>query len=122
MGACLFCHIANGEVEKLVWSNEWAAAFRDIHPKAPIHLLVVPKKHIANLDELSDTELAGQLLLAVREAAHAVGLRGRYRVALNNGRAAGQIVEHLHFHLLGQAADGMFATGGAETDQAEGLV
>jgi len=101
MNDCLFCSIANGKAESLVWQNEVAAAFNDIHPKAPTHILVVPKQHVENLDALDDVELGGKLLVAVREAAHAVGLKGRYRVALNNGRPAGQVIDHLHFHVLG---------------------
>ncbi len=116
MNDCLFCGIANGSVEHLLWQNEHAAAFKDIHPKAPIHILIVPKRHVENLDALDDPNLAGQLLLAVREVAHTVGLKGRYRVALNNGRPAGQIIDHLHFHLLGQSAGHDFATTGAESD------
>ncbi|MDB5178091.1 MAG: histidine triad nucleotide-binding protein [Patescibacteria group bacterium] len=98
---CLFCSIANGDAEKLVWQNDIAAAFKDIHPQAAVHILVVPKQHILNLDHLDDPELAGQLLLAVREVAHAVGLKGGWRVRVNNGRSAGQVVDHLHFHVLG---------------------
>jgi histidine triad (HIT) family protein len=101
MKDCLFCAIANGDAEKLVWQNEVAAAFNDIHPKAPVHVLVVPKRHVENLDELDDAELAGQMLMAVREVAHAMGLEGRFRVVLNNGRPAGQVIDHLHFHVLG---------------------
>lgn len=99
---CLFCSIANGEKEKLIWENEIAAAFNDIHPKAPVHLLVVPKVHVVNLDDLESQELAGKLLLAVREVAHSSGLKGGYQVRINNGQRAGQEVDHLHFHVLGE--------------------
>lgn len=101
MNDCLFCSIANGDTEKLVWQNDVAAAFNDIHPKAPVHILVVPKRHIESLDDLNDPELAGKLLLAVREVAHQAGLKGRYRVQINTGRPAGQVIDHLHFHILG---------------------
>jgi histidine triad (HIT) family protein len=104
MNECLFCTISNGDATKLVWQNDVAAAFNDIHPDAPVHILVVPKSHIASLDELEDPELAGQLLMAVREAARAVGLTAGYRVGINNGRAAGQVIDHLHFHVLGKKA------------------
>jgi histidine triad (HIT) family protein len=117
MNECLFCSIANGDATKLVWQNDVAAAFNDIHPKAPVHVLVVPKRHVENLDALDgDTELAGQMLLAAREVAHAHGLKGRYRVALNNGRPAGQVIDHLHLHVMGQKGDSQFATAGAESD------
>lgn len=98
---CLFCSIANGDPTKLIWENEVAAAFNDIHPKAPVHILVVPKQHIENLDQLDDTELAGKLLLAVREVAHQAGVKGAWKVKINNGEGAGQVVPHLHFHILG---------------------
>ncbi|MBW3537932.1 HIT domain-containing protein [Candidatus Parcubacteria bacterium] len=101
MENCLFCSIANGDPDKLVWQNDTAAAFNDIHPKAPVHVLVVPKRHVEKLDDLDDAELAGQLLMAVRQAAEAAGVKGAYRVMVNNGAPAGQVVEHLHFHILG---------------------
>ena len=101
MEDCLFCSIANGDAEKLVWSNDFAAAFNDIHPKAPVHVLLVPKKHVAMLDHLSDPDLAGKLLLAVPEVADKLGLKGAYRVQINNGKPAGQIIDHLHLHILG---------------------
>lgn len=117
MKDCLFCAIANGDPAKLVWQNEWAAAFHDIHPKAPVHILVVSKQHVESLDALEDVELGGQLLMAVREAAHKVGLKGRFRVALNNGRPVGQLIDHLHFHVLGQKSQqDSFATPGAESE------
>jgi len=98
---CLFCGIANGDKSKLFWENEVAAAFKDIHPKTPVHILVVPKQHVLNLDELDNQELAGQLLMAVREVAQKAGIKGGWRLQVNNGRSAGQVVDHLHFHLLG---------------------
>jgi histidine triad (HIT) family protein len=104
MNDCLFCNIANGDQEKLVWHNDVAAAFNDIHPDAPVHVLVVPKRHVANLDDLDDPVLAGQMLMAVREVAEAVGLKGGYRVGINNGSAAGQVIDHLHFHVMGKKA------------------
>lgn len=104
MNDCLFCSIANGDVEKLVWSNDVAAAFNDINPKAPVHILVVPKQHIENLDELDDPGLAGKLLMAVREVAVQAGVKGAYRVHLNNGEAAGQVIPHLHWHILARSS------------------
>src|SRR4051794_40970296 len=101
MNDCLFCSIANGDPSKLIWQNDVAAAFRDIHPKAPVHVLVVPKQHLTSLDDLDDADLAAKMLLAVREVAFAQGLRGRWRLQVNTGRPAGQAVDHLHFHILG---------------------
>jgi histidine triad (HIT) family protein len=101
MSDCLFCSIANGDGSKLVWQDDAVAAFDDINPKAPVHILVVPKQHLSNLDDLSDADLAGRLLLAVRSVAHEAGLKGGYRIKVNNGKSVGQVVDHLHFHVLG---------------------
>jgi histidine triad (HIT) family protein len=101
MNECIFCSIANGDPARLVWSNEVAAAFKDLHPSAPVHILVVPKQHIASLDELHDLKLAGQLLLAVSEVAQLSGVAGGWRLKVNNGELVGQTIPHLHFHILG---------------------
>lgn len=102
MKDCLFCSIASGPKDRLVWENDVAAAFNDIHPKAPVHVLVVPKVHVENLDDLSDANLGGQIVMAARVVAEKVGIKGAYRVHINNGRAAGQVIQHLHLHLLGK--------------------
>jgi histidine triad (HIT) family protein len=81
----------------------------------------VPKCHIANLDALDDVELAGRLVLAVKQAAVAAGLRGAYRVGVNNGRAAGQVVEHLHFHVMGCRHGESFSGGGVEEEMGDSL-
>jgi histidine triad (HIT) family protein len=101
MEDCIFCSIANGDPEKLVWHNDVAAAFKDLHPDAPVHLLVVPKRHIQSLDQLDDTQLAGQMLMAAREVAHAAGVQNAWRLRVNTGAKAGQVIDHLHFHVLG---------------------
>ncbi|HVQ43411.1 MAG TPA: HIT domain-containing protein [Candidatus Saccharimonadia bacterium] len=101
MDTCIFCKIANGDPAELVWSNDVAAAFNDLYPKSPVHVLVVPKQHIENLDHLDDPKLAGQLLLAVREVAHQAGLKSAWRMGVNNGSSVGQSVPHLHFHIRG---------------------
>ncbi len=99
MNDCLFCSIANGEKTNLVWHNDVAAAFNDIHPKSPVHVLIVPKRHVVNLDDLDDPELAADMIMAIRTVADQLGVTGAYRLQVNNGKAAGQIVGHLHFHL-----------------------
>lgn len=96
---CLFCSIA-ADKTKLIWENQYAAAFNDISPKAPVHVLIVPKTHVDSLDHLEDAELGGHLLMAVREVAHQLDVKGRYRVQINVGREGGQFVDHLHLHLL----------------------
>lgn len=101
MNDCIFCSIANGDPEKLIWDNDVAAAFYDLHPKAKIHVLVVPKRHLENLNDLDDAALAGELVAAVREVAGTVGVRDGWRLRVNNGSRVGQSVPHLHFHILG---------------------
>lgn len=101
----IFCKIIDKEIpaDFIMESDNWVA-FKDIHPSAPIHVLVVPKKHIVYLEDATDgdKELLGELLLAVDQVAHKVGLaEGGYRVAINQKEDGGQIVPHLHIHLLG---------------------
>ncbi len=100
MEDCLFCKLARDKAN-LVWENDIAAAFKDIHPKAPVHLLLVPKQHIHSLDHLDDPVLAGQLLMAAQEVADQAGIKGGYRVQINVGRHGGQVIDHLHLHILG---------------------
>jgi histidine triad (HIT) family protein len=87
----------------IVYEDDHAVAFRDIQPQAPVHLLVVPREPLANLEAAGeqDTVLLGRVLEAAREAAARLGLTaGGYRLVINNGRDAGQEVPHLHVHLL----------------------
>ncbi len=100
MNDCLFCTIAHGDKENLIWENGGFAAFKDIHPKAPVHVLVVPKRHVESLAALDDAVLAGQLLMAVRQVTELLGVADGYRVIINNGRRGGQLVDHLHVHVL----------------------
>jgi histidine triad (HIT) family protein len=105
MSGCLFCGIVAGEIRSdlVAEGDEWIA-FRDIHPQAPTHILVVPRRHIATLDELEagDQPLAGTLVGAAAEIARTEGLvEDGYRVVFNCGAGAGQSVFHLHLHLLG---------------------
>lgn len=109
MTDCLFCKIVAKEIPgKIVLENEHVVAFRDLHPAAPTHVLVVPRKHIVNVDDAKDedAELLGRVMLAARDVARQEGLvaqneRGGYRIAINNGAGAGQSVFHLHLHVLG---------------------
>jgi histidine triad (HIT) family protein len=104
---CLFCKIAAGSIpSRKVYEDEHIVAFHDIEPQAPVHLLVIPKKHIASLNdaEAGDAELLGRLQLASQHVAREAGLADTgYRVITNSGRDAGQIVFHIHYHLLGGA-------------------
>ncbi len=105
---CLFCKIVNREIKAdIVRENEHALAFRDIHPAAPTHLLVIPKRHIAAIHDAApeDVALLGQLLLLARDVAEEAGLADSgYRLVVNNGRDAGQSVFHIHVHVLGGRA------------------
>ena len=102
---CIFCKIIAGEIpSSKVYENESVYAFDDIDPKAPAHVLIVPKKHVASLNELNpeDAGLMGDIFMAVKEIAAIKGIAEKgYRVILNNGRAGGQEVFHIHFHVLG---------------------
>lgn len=101
MTDCIFCKIINGDFNtEFVLENEDAVVFNDINPKAPIHMLVVPKKHVESLNELDDERLLGKLMMTVKEAAKKVGLKS-YKTLINTGKEAGQEVFHLHIHILG---------------------
>ena len=100
---CLFCKIASGEVaSETLYEDERTRAFRDIHPKAPVHILIVPKKHITSVADLApdDAALVGELVLAAKSLAEREGLPG-YKLVVNVGRDGGQVIDHLHLHLLG---------------------
>ena len=98
---CIFCKIINGDFNtEFVYENEHIVVFKDINPKARVHLLVVPRVHVASLNELDDKELLGELMMGVKEVTKKIGLKS-YRVQINTGKEAGQEVFHLHIHILG---------------------
>lgn len=105
MDTCLFCRMVAGEIQPdKVYDDEHVLAFRDINPQAPVHILIVPKTHVASLDELNDghTELVGRLFQAAREIARREGVAEKgYRTVMNCNAEGGQTVFHLHVHLLG---------------------
>jgi len=103
MSDCLFCKMATGAITPaVVYETDHILAFRDIHPRAPTHILIIPKRHIPTLDDLEDPALAGELLLAVREVARQEGIAEKgYRTVINCRGDGGQEVFHLHLHLLG---------------------
>jgi histidine triad (HIT) family protein len=105
MTDCIFCKIANGEIGKLVYEDELVAAFDDLNPQAPVHVLIVPKKHItkiADITEGKDADMLGHILVVAGKIAEQRGTsQTGYRVVVNNGTGAGQSVWHVHFHLLG---------------------
>ena len=104
MEDCLFCKIINGEIpSEKVYEDDEILAFKDIHPKAPIHILVIPKKHISSAMEIEeqDEALIGKMFTVIKKLAKEFGLENGYRIVNNCGSDGGQEVMHLHFHLLG---------------------
>lgn len=100
----IFKKIIDGEISaKVVFEDEDCLAFHDVAPQAPVHVLVIPKKEVLNVAafEDGDQELAGKLLMVVRDVAKKLGLENGYRVVANCGSDGGQSVDHLHFHILG---------------------
>lgn len=107
MPSCVFCDIARGKIpSKLIHEDPLAIAFHDIHPRAPVHFLVVPRDHIADLDAAASDQksLLGHLLVLAKEIAERHGLKNGYRVVINRGADGGQSVDHLHVHVLGGRA------------------
>ena len=105
MTSCIFCRIVSHQSSaEVVHEDDSIVVFHDIDPKAPTHLLIIPKKHIDSMDHLADEdqEVAGKMLLAARKVAEALQLdNSGYRLVINTGREGGQAVSHLHMHLLG---------------------
>lgn len=105
MEDCLFCKIVKGEVPSTkIYEDEDVYAFKDINPEAPVHILVIPKKHISSVNDIKeeDKELIGKIFLTIKKIAKEQNIADTgYRVITNCGEAAGQTVMHLHFHLLG---------------------
>ena len=102
---CIFCKIATGEIPAtIVYKDEQVTAFRDIHPAAPTHVLIIPNKHIASINEAvpTDEALLGHLFVSARKIAEMDGINeSGYRVIVNTGEHGGQTVHHLHMHVLG---------------------
>jgi len=103
--ACIFCRIAAGEIPAdIVRETDEAIAFRDINPQAPVHILVIPRRHVSTVNDLAptDRELLGSMVTLARDLARAEGIADDgYRLVVNCGAQAGQTVFHLHLHLLG---------------------
>ena len=105
MNDCLFCKMIAGEIPcDIVYENESVFAFRDIDPKAPTHILLIPKKHIRSINELGESErnLAGELLLTAKKIAKDEGIdKSGFRTIFNTNSDGGQTVFHIHMHILG---------------------
>lgn len=105
MTACLFCRIVAAEIPAaVVYQDELVMVFKDIHPKAPVHLLMIPKKHIDSLQQLQpeDQALMGHMMLLLPKIAAEQGLEEGFKTQIHTGVAGGQEVFHLHLHLLGR--------------------
>lgn len=105
MTDCIFCKLANGEIPTdMVYQDDLIAAFRDAEPQAPVHILTVPKQHVASLDDLTDDhkDLMGHMMLKIKEIAKLEGLENGYRAVINCGEDGQQTVKHLHIHILGK--------------------
>lgn len=105
MADCLFCRMASGEITPdIVYQNDDVLAFRDINPQAPTHVLVIPRRHVSSINELTeaDKELVGKLYLAAQAVAQNEGIgESGYRTVMNCGEEGGQTVFHIHLHVLG---------------------
>lgn len=104
MNDCIFCKIAAGEIPSdCLYEDDTVYAFRDIHPQAPVHFLVIPKTHLDSLASVTEENagVAAHCLAVIAKLAAREGLSGGYRVITNIGADAGQTVQHLHFHVLG---------------------
>lgn len=102
--SCLFCKIVDGSIPSTpVYQDDLSYAFADLHPQAPVHLLIVPREHISSTREADQTKsgLIGHLMWTAAEIARTNGLADGYRLVVNTGKDGGQTVDHLHIHLLG---------------------
>lgn len=105
MADCIFCMLANHEIPtNVVYEDDEMFCFKDVDPQAPVHVLLIPKKHIQCLDDLKeeDAPLMGRMMLKIQDIAKDLELENGYRVVSNNGEDAFQTVKHLHFHILGK--------------------
>jgi histidine triad (HIT) family protein len=102
---CLFCKIANAETPtENLYQNEHLVVFKDIHPQAPVHLLIVPKKHIRSINDLTDSDrpIIAEMILAAQKMAKKFGVsKSGYKIFINVERGGGQLIFHLHLHLIG---------------------
>jgi histidine triad (HIT) family protein len=98
---CIFCKIATGLApSNLIYEDDLAVAFKDTHPQAPVHALIIPKDHYDSLKEIKDEALIGRLFTVAKKVAEKLGVTD-YRIVINTGPKSGQTVYHLHIHLLG---------------------
>ena len=97
---CIFCKIANGEIEaQKVYEDENVVAFNDLNPQAPVHVLVIPKRHFSSLSEINSSEVFSQIFEGVVKTVKKLGIK-EYRTVINTGESAGQTVFHVHVHVM----------------------
>jgi len=104
MSECIFDQIASGNIPSdVVYQDDTVMAFKDIHPKAPVHILIIPKKHITSLAEMAQEDLpvVAHMLEVANIVAKQQGTGGSFKLVINTGSEAGQVIMHLHMHLLG---------------------
>jgi len=104
MPNCIFCEIVAGNISaKIVYEDDKAIAFEDINPQAPVHIIIIPKKHIATIFDIEDNDLdiMGYLYFVAKKIASTKFLDDGFRLVINCGRSAGQEIQHIHMHLLG---------------------
>lgn len=105
---CIFCKIIDKKMDaKIVFENDQMIAFKDIHPLAPVHILIIPKKHITSINEVEseDAELLGNMIITARDIAKELEIaEGGYKLLFRTGKNGGQEVDHIHLHLIGGAA------------------
>ncbi len=99
---CIFCKIATGQIPTdPVWENDEFIAFHDLHPQSPVHVLLIPKTHYPTLQDVPDAEVIGRMMLAVGETARRLGVADSgFRVVINCGPDGGQVIYHLHIHIM----------------------
>ena len=102
---CVFCNIATGIIpSQFLYEDDEVLAFPDLHPQAPVHILIIPRKHIQSLNHLSDAEMSlfTRMIRAAQQVAKDKGIFDKgYKLVINTGKEGGQVIQHLHLHLLG---------------------
>lgn len=102
MKDCIFCKVVSGELpSKKVYEDSEILAFYDTEPKTPVHVLIIPKKHVKNLMEEKSVDLLGKIQIVATKLAKKLKIDDAFKLTTNNGKSAGQIVHHLHYHLIG---------------------
>jgi histidine triad (HIT) family protein len=101
---CIFCQIVARELPaEIIFEDEDLTVFKDINPAAPVHLLIVPKRHLESLNSLDEktADIGGKMFLTAKRVAEMQGIKAGYRIMVNCGREAGQVIRHLHMHVMG---------------------